>query len=44
MTLEYGRGFSRSNLADMVRFSETFPDETFSRHCLENWVGFISGS
>ncbi|MBX3148723.1 DUF1016 family protein [Candidatus Obscuribacterales bacterium] len=27
LTLEYGRGFSRSNLADMVRFSETFPDE-----------------
>lgn len=26
LTSEYGKGFSRSNLADMVRFAETFPD------------------
>jgi predicted nuclease of restriction endonuclease-like (RecB) superfamily len=27
LTVEYGRGFSRSNLADMVRFAETFRDQ-----------------
>jgi len=26
LSSEYGRGFSRSNLSDMVRFAETFPD------------------
>ena len=29
LTAEYGRGFSKRNLANMVRFAEVFPDEGF---------------
>ncbi len=27
LTIEYGRGFSRRNIFNMIRFAEVFPDE-----------------
>jgi predicted nuclease of restriction endonuclease-like (RecB) superfamily len=43
LTLEYGRGFSRTNLFSMIRFAEVFPDEqivaTLSRQL--GWSHFV---
>jgi hypothetical protein len=42
LSAEFGRGFSRSNLAYMVLFAELSPTKRLSRHCLENWAGATS--
>jgi hypothetical protein len=44
LTVEYGRGFGRRNLFQMIRFAEAFLTFKLCRRCLHNWDGATSSS